>query len=116
MAGPAAAMRSFAMRRDPALKLFRLFGVVNRLVVFQRIARRSQTASELAKELPFTRSAIVQHLGALKEAGLVEAVSEGRRRVYRATPEGLAPFADWLAWYSSRAPAVTRKSISRTLG
>ncbi|MFO1187048.1 MAG: helix-turn-helix domain-containing protein [Alphaproteobacteria bacterium] len=87
------------MRRDPAWKLFRLFGVMNRLVVFQRVSRRAQTASELAKELPFGRSAVVQHLAALKEAGLVDATSDGRRRVYQATPEGLAPLADWLTRY-----------------
>lgn len=104
------------MRRDPAWKLFRLFGVMNRLVVFQRVARRPQTASELARELPFSRSAVVQHLGALKEAGLVDAISEGRRRVYRATPEGLLPLADWLKRHSQRSSAVTRKALSRTIG
>lgn len=87
------------MRRDPALKLFRLFGVPTRLVVFQRVARRPQTASELAKELSITRSAVVQHLTILKEAGLVDVASEGRRRVYRSSPTGLAPFAAWLTRY-----------------
>jgi len=104
------------MRRDPAWKLFRLFGVMNRLVVFQRVARRPQTASELTKKLPFTRSAIVQHLGALKEAGLVEAAREGRRRVYRAIPSGLAPLENWVTRYKARSPAVTRKTASRTIG
>ena len=91
------------MRRDPALKLFQLFGVTTRLIVFQRVARRPQTASELAKELPISRSAIVQHLTALKEAGLVDVASDGRRRIYRADPVGLAPFGAWLARYGGGA-------------
>ena len=89
------------MRRDPALNLFRLFGVPTRLVVFQRVARRPQTASELAKELPISRSAVVQHLTVLKEAGLVDVASDGRRRVYRAERTGLAPLAAWLSRHGS---------------
>ena len=89
------------MRRDPALKLFHLFGVPTRLVVFQRVARRPQTASELAKELPISRSGVVQHLTALKTAGLVEVASDGRRRIYRADPAGLAPLAAWLSRYGA---------------
>ena len=94
------------MRRDPALRLFRLFGVPARLVVFQRVARRPQTASELAKEMSIGRSAIVQHRTTLKEAGLVDVASDGRRRIYRADPAGLAPFAAWLARYGATPPNV----------
>jgi predicted transcriptional regulator len=92
------------MRRDLAIRLFRVFGVSTRLVVFQRVARRPQTAGELAKELPIGRSAIVQHLTALKVLGLVEATSDGRRRVYRAVRGGLVPLRDWLARYAGTAP------------
>jgi DNA-binding transcriptional ArsR family regulator len=84
------------MRRHAAIPLFRLFGVPQRVVIFQRLARCPQTASELAKELPISRSAVVQHLTALREHGLVEPRSEGRKRVYRTTPVALAPLAEWL--------------------
>jgi len=87
------------MRRHPAIPLFKLFGVPLRLVVFQRVARRPSTASELAKELPVTRPAVVQHLTVLKRHGLVEAQTRGRDRVYRATPSGLAPLKEWLQRY-----------------
>lgn len=83
------------------MKLFRLFGVPTRLVVFQRVARRPQTASELAKEMSIGRSAIVQHLTRLKVAGLVDVASDGRRRVYGAAPNGLQPFEAWLARYGA---------------
>jgi DNA-binding transcriptional ArsR family regulator len=92
------------VRRDPALKLFRLFGLPTRLVVFQRVARHPQTATELAKEMSIGRSAIVQHLAALKEAGLVDVASDGRRRIYRAHRAGLAPLAAWLERYGGTLP------------
>jgi DNA-binding transcriptional ArsR family regulator len=87
------------MRRHPAIPLFKLFGVPLRLVVFQRVARRPSTASELARELPITRPAVVQHLTLLKQHGLVEAQARGRDRVYRATRTGLAPLREWLERY-----------------
>jgi len=87
------------MRRHPAIPLFKLFGVPLRLIVFQRVARRPSTASELARELPITRSAVVQHLTLLKQHGLVEQEARGRDRVYRATRSGLAPLREWLERY-----------------
>jgi len=87
------------MRRHPAIPVFKALGVPLRLVVFQRVARRPSTASELARELPIGRPAVVQHLTALKQLGLVDATSEGRSRVYRATRAGLAPLREWLERY-----------------
>jgi DNA-binding transcriptional ArsR family regulator len=91
------------VRRDPALKLFRIFGLPTRLVVFQRVARHPQTATQLAKEMSIGRSAIVQHLTVLKAAGLVTVASAGRNRIYSADRAGLAPLADWLARYGAAA-------------
>ncbi|HEY1631595.1 MAG TPA: metalloregulator ArsR/SmtB family transcription factor [Rhizomicrobium sp.] len=79
-----------------SLKLFQLFGHPVRLAIFQRLARRPMSAGELAKSLPVTRPAVVQHLGLLREAGLVDSRPEGRRQVYRVTPHGLEPLRRWL--------------------
>lgn len=92
------------MRHHPAIPLFKAFGVPLRLVVFQRVARRPSTASELAKELPIGRAAVVQHLTALKNLGLVDASTEGRSRIYRSIPAGLAPLAEWLERYGRGKP------------
>src|SRR4051812_50147128 len=48
------------------------------------------TAGEIASHFEVSRPAISQHLGVLKEAGLVEERRNGTRRLYRAKPEGLA--------------------------
>ena len=82
------------------LRLFALFGLPVRVVIFQRLARAPGTAGELARSLPISRTAIVQHLKLLEAAGLVDAAIQGRRRVYRVRPEGLAPLARWVTQYS----------------
>jgi DNA-binding transcriptional ArsR family regulator len=88
------------MRRHPAIDLLRILGVPQRVVVLQRVSRRPSTASELAKELPISRSAVVQHLTVLRAHGLVDATTDGRNRLYRAIPAGLAPLVEWLARYA----------------
>lgn len=92
------------MRHHPAIPLFKALGVPLRLVVFQRVARKPATASELARELPIGRAAVVQHLTALKNLGLVDASTEGRSRIYRSTPAGLAPLTEWLGRYGRGKP------------
>ena len=91
------------MRGHPAIPIFKALGVPLRLVVFQRVARRPSTASELAKELPIGRAAVVQHLTTLKNLGLVDASTDGRSRIYRSTPVGLQPLAEWLERHGARA-------------
>jgi DNA-binding transcriptional ArsR family regulator len=53
------------------------------------------TASALSRGLPMTRQAVVKHLRALDDAGLVAASRDGREVRYRATP---APLGDAMAW------------------
>ena len=79
------------------LGLFALFGHPIRVIIFQRLARAPGTAGELARHLPISRTAVVQHLKLFEAAGLVGASFQGRRRVYRVRPEGLAPLARWIA-------------------
>jgi DNA-binding transcriptional ArsR family regulator len=81
------------------LRVFALFGHPIRVVIFQRLARAPMTAGELARGLPISRTAIVQHLKLLETARLVVASFEGRRRVYRVEPSGLAPLGQWLKQY-----------------
>ena len=88
-----------AQLRD-VLRVFALFGHPLRVVIFQRLARTPMTAGGLARGLPISRTAIVQHLKLLETARLVQASSDGRRRIYRVCRSGLAPLEKWLAQYS----------------
>src|ERR1700729_4037099 len=85
------------------LRLFGLFGHPLRVVIFQRLARVPMSAGELARSMPVTRTAIVQHLKLMEAAGLVAASSQGRKRIYRVTPTGLAPLLQWLEQHTGGA-------------
>ena len=50
-------------------------------------------ASEIAEHFDVTFGAISQHLGVLRQAGLVLVRKDGTRRFYRANREALRPFA-----------------------
>jgi DNA-binding transcriptional ArsR family regulator len=55
-----------------------------------RLVRSDELSSgEIASQFDVTGPAISQHLGVLKDAGLVTERREGTRRLYRARPEGL---------------------------
>ena len=56
-------------------------------------------ASDLARPFDTTQSAISQHLAILRQAGLVQDRSEGRRRYYRVRPQPLREVADWVAFF-----------------
>jgi len=52
--------------------------------------------SELAATLPISRPAVSRHLRVLKEAGLVDEVPRGTRRIYHLQEEGIAAVRAYL--------------------
>ena len=64
--------------------------------ILQLVRDRELTAGEIASGFDVTRPAISQHLGVLKEAGLVSERREGTKRFYRARPEGLKELKEFL--------------------
>ena len=69
------------------------------------LAEGPRAVGQLAAGLPVSRSAVSQHLKILKDAGLVEDVAEGTRRIYRLNPVALAALRDQLDTYWQRALA-----------
>jgi len=63
--------------------------------IFDRVVARPGTVSQLAADLPVTRSAVSQHLKVLLDAGLVECEAQGRRRHYRSRRAGLDALRDY---------------------
>ena len=59
------------------------------------------SVNDLAGRFPVTRPAISQHLGALRQAGLVEHRKVGRVRYYRARTEPLREIVDWLSHFDA---------------
>ena len=61
------------------------------------LVRDDELASgEIARHFDVSGPAISQHLGVLKEAGLVTERRDGTRRLYRARPEGFADVRTFL--------------------
>lgn len=94
-----------------ALVLFAIFGHPIRVVMFQRLAKTPMIAGDLAKTLPVSRTAVVQHLKRMEAARLVTASQCGKRRLYRIKPEGLEPLTQWLGNYRP-APSTKRRATS----
>ena len=82
-----------------------------RLAIVARLADGPLTVGKLAAGLPVGRSAVSQHLKILKDAGLVEDVAAGTRRIYRLNPVGLAALRDQLDTYLQRALAVYTEAV-----
>jgi DNA-binding transcriptional ArsR family regulator len=76
-----------------------------RLAIVARLSEGPLPVGRLAAGLPVTRSAVSQHLKILKDAGLVEDVAEGTRRIYRLNPIALAALRDQLDTFWRRALA-----------
>ena len=94
----------------------RVFGALSdptRRQLLRTIAEQpSVTATKLAAELPISRQAVLKHLAALSEAGLIERERSGREVRYRATPQPLSEAVSWMAdvgaQWDSRMAALKR--------
>jgi DNA-binding transcriptional ArsR family regulator len=98
-----ATSHAHAAQLRQVLRLFSLFGRPIRVIIFQRLERTPGTAGELARGLPISRTAVVQHLKLLEAARLVDASFQGKRRVYRVRREGLEPLVRWLTGRARRS-------------
>ena len=76
-----------------------------RLAIVARLADGPLAVGKLAAGLPVSRSAVSQHLKILKDAGLVEDMAAGTRRIYRLNPVALAALRDQLDTFWQRALA-----------
>jgi DNA-binding transcriptional ArsR family regulator len=83
---------------DPAGAVFGALSDPTRRALLATIADRpTATATELASELPISRQAVVKHLVALADAGLVDRERSGREVRYRVTPAPLSDAVSWMA-------------------
>ena len=69
----------------------------NRRRLLATVATSPATATELADGLPISRQAVMKHLSALAEAGLLERERRGREVRYRVTPQPLSDAVGWMA-------------------
>ena len=82
--------------------------------VFERLRAGPCAVGEIAEGLPVSRPAVSQHLGVLKQAGLVTDEAQGTRRVYRIDPQGLGPLRAWLDQFWDEAMTNFADEVERT--
>jgi DNA-binding transcriptional ArsR family regulator len=74
-----------------------------RRTVLDRLATNGPlSATQLAEGLPVTRQAVVKHLAALAEAGLVTSEKAGREVRFQVSPDGLGNAVNWLVTVGNR--------------
>lgn len=64
--------------------------------IYELIREAPSSVRELTDHLPISQPAVSQHLKVLRAAGLVTAIPDGARRVYRVDPTGVAPLREWV--------------------
>lgn len=106
-------LETSAARRRPLDELFTALADPTRRDLLQSLVHDGpRTATEFAVDAAISRQAIVKHLKALEDAGLVAAQRAGREVKYRATTARLAEAVSWLldageSW-DRRAARLTR--------
>ncbi|MBC8283363.1 MAG: winged helix-turn-helix transcriptional regulator [Nitrospinae bacterium] len=69
----------------------------NRFAILQLLQKSEMSAGKIAKNFKdITRPAVSQHLGVLKNAGLIVERREGTSRIYRVCPEGFSSLRSFL--------------------
>jgi DNA-binding transcriptional ArsR family regulator len=84
-----------------------------RRAIVERLADGPAAVSDLARDMPITRSAVSQHLQILKAAGLVTDRAVGTRRVYAVDPDALAVIRAYFDAFWTRSLAAFRDAAEQ---
>ena len=96
-----------------ASELLDVMAEPTRRAILERLADCPSAVSDLARDMPITRSAVSQHLQILKSVGLVTDQAVGTRRVYRVDPDALAIIRAYFDSFWTRSLAAFRDAAQR---
>ena len=85
-------------------RIFQALADPSRRAIFESLTRHEAAVKELTARFDISQPAVSQHLGALKQAGLVKARREGRMVYYRVEPNGMKPLINWISHYRAFWP------------
>jgi DNA-binding transcriptional ArsR family regulator len=87
------------MLEQPAAidRVFHALADRTRRELVQRLSRGSASVSELARPLPMTLAAVLQHLQVLEDSGVIATRKVGRVRTCELDPRGLMRAERWIA-------------------
>jgi len=72
-----------------AVDPFEALGDPTRRELLRQLSAGDRSVSELASTVPISRPAVSRHLRVLREAGLVDEVPRGTRRIYHLQEQGI---------------------------
>src|SRR5215207_10774504 len=78
-------------------RVFHALSDPSRRSIVERLSRGTASVSELARPLPMSLPAVVQHLHVLEASGLVRSEKFGRVRTCRVEPAALRPVEQWIS-------------------
>jgi DNA-binding transcriptional ArsR family regulator len=84
--------------------------------IVERLVERPSAVTELAQDLPISRSAVSQHLQVLKRAHLVTDRAAGTRRIYQVDPDALAILRAYFESFWSRSLETFRELADSNQG
>ena len=93
----------------PVHRVFHALADPTRLAMFEHLSRGPASVSELARPLPMSMPAVLQHLSVLEADGLVHSKKVGRVRTCRIEPTALETAGDWIA----ERRALVERSLDR---
>jgi len=77
-------------------RVFHALADPNRRAIIEQLTRGPASVSDLARPLPVSLAAVIQHLQMLEASGLVRSEKVGRVRTCRIEPAGLSMAEDWI--------------------
>ena len=99
-----------------ARSLIEVLGEPMRVTILERLLETPATATELAQDLPVTRSAVSQHLQLMKSVGLVADTPAGTRRVYTVDPAALELLRSYFDSFWNRSLEAFRRAAEKPPG
>jgi len=84
-----------------------------RRAIVERLVDGPAAVTDLARDMPISRSAVSQHLQILKSVGLVTDRAVGTRRVYAVDPDALAVIRSYFDAFWTRSLAAFRDAAEQ---
>src|ERR671937_3306773 len=83
--------------REDVDRVFHALADPSRRIIVERLSRGPASVSELARPLPMSLPAVVQHIQVLETSGLVRSEKVGRVRTCEIEPAALRPVEQWIS-------------------
>jgi DNA-binding transcriptional ArsR family regulator len=84
-----------------------------RRAIVERLVAQPSSVSDIARDMPISRSAVSQHLQVLKGVGLVDDRAEGTRRIYHVDPDALAIIRSYYDMYWKRSLTSFKDAVEK---